>query len=854
MNFNDNFRVCDKKFSSESFISPEKSYSPFYSWVWNAPVTKDETDRQLDEFVRLGIKAFYIIPEPKTFRPTSMPTMLEPDYLTEPYFEAYAYALKSAFSRGMIAWIYDEGGWPSGGACGRVLLKRPDLARRGLGQRKLCFKAGERYAPSADAASAFLKSGEMIDKGYVFACDTEIHEYFSERTYFKWPGATDYPDLTLAESTDAFIEETFTGYNKTLSEHFGKEITAVFSDEPCAPSPVPFRAEIEAEYERRYGSSIREHLDVLWKNIERLWADYEDVTVPEKSAEAIIRWYDLCSELFCKNYLDREKSWSNEHNMSFVGHLNGDDLPLGSVRSCSYHVLRALRHFDIPAVDVIWRQIFPGEKQNVDDIITAENRFFPRYASSAAAQIGSDLSASESFGVYGQSLTYDEMRYTVGFQAIRGINIFNYMVKNYGRNGFFMTGERPNFSEELQYAADVRAFNEYTERLTYLTFLGDRDVKVALYFPMCDVWSGANTKTVCEGYEQAGYELEENGVYFDVIDDDVMDACDDKALLSGIISMGKASYSTVIIPPTKYIPERVVKKLEKFIAAGGKVYAVRSDLTPEISGAEVVRDLVGKISPDVSLDFSSKNLRTYSKRLENGRLDLVFNQSFNKEGVTLFVSDKAPVLIDITSGNLRRLAVNGGKSTFELASGETVGLLYTDEALEAASDNYSNELSLDGEYLFRRVKQFILGETEVVHKCFDETPTPLRLGDWRCRVGESFSGTGVYAIELDRPANVGEKIMLDLGRVDYTAEVYLNGEPVGNLIMPPYRITFPADILRDKNIIEIRVTNSAANEYKYTKTFEKFANWQLSPYHDKQMAFCDDKLTGGLFGPVKVYY
>ena len=85
MNFNDNFRICPKKFSLEDFNSPEKSYSPFYSWIWNAPVTKEETDRQLDEFVRLGIKAIYIIPEPKTFRPTSMPTMLEPDYLTEPY-------------------------------------------------------------------------------------------------------------------------------------------------------------------------------------------------------------------------------------------------------------------------------------------------------------------------------------------------------------------------------------------------------------------------------------------------------------------------------------------------------------------------------------------------------------------------------------------------------------------------------------------------------------------------------------------------------------------------------------------------------------------------------------------------
>ena len=853
MNFNDNFRVCDKKFSKEAFLAPEKSYSPFYSWVWNAPVTKEETDRQLDEFVKLGIKAFYIIPEPKTFRPSTMPTMLEPDYLTEPYYEAYAYALKSAFSRGLVAWIYDEGGWPSGGACGRVLLKRPDLARRGLGKRILTFKAGESYIPSADASSAFLPNGKMIESGYTFDSDTEIKEYFSERFYFKWQGAPDYPDLTRAESTDAFIEETFPGYVRTLSEHFGKEITAVFSDEPCAPTPVPFSPEIEAEYERRYGESIKPHLDVLGKICDGLYLPEEDYSVPEDSALAIIKWYDLCSELFCKNYLQREKKWSNDHGMSFVGHLNGEDHPRGSIRSASYHVMRSLRNFDIPAVDAIWRQIFPSEQKLVDNIITAENRFFPRYASSAAAQIGVDLSASESFGVYGQGTTYDQMRYTIGFQAIRGINIFNYMVINYGRKGFFMTGERPNYGAELQESTDLKAFNEYTERLAYITSLGERMVDLALYYPMCDIWSGANAKTVCDAYEKAGFELEADGTYFDIIDDDVFDLCDEDMLNKGVISMGKASYKTVVVPPSKYIPDRVVKKLEKFIAKGGRVVVVTSPLTPAISGAEMVENCRGITSPDISADFSSGNLRTYSKSLENGRLDIIFNQGFAPESFRLTVSEKAPVLVDITAGKLRALCVKDGKAELSLASGETVALLYTDESFELEKDP-ENEIILDGEFLFKRHSQFILGDMEIYRKSFDENPSPVSLGDWRARVGESFSGTGAYITEFARPKTDSKYIKIDLGKVNYSANLFLNGKHIGTLIAYPYVIDIPCEMLEDKNTLEIRVTNTASNEYKYTKTFEKFAKWQLSPYHDKQMAFCESNLEGGLFGPVKIYY
>ncbi len=875
MNFNDNYRKCKSKFTKNEFLSPEMCYSPVYSWVWNAPVTNKETDRQLDEFERLGIKAFYIIPEPKTFRPDCMPTMLEPDYLTEPYYEAYAYALKSAFSRGMIAWIYDEGGWPSGGACGRVLLKHPELARRGLGQRKIKLKGGDKYVLGECTAAAFLPDGKMIEENYVSTEDTEVSEYFSRRFYFGSPGSPDFPDLMLAEATDAFIDETFPGYARTLLEHFGNKISAVFSDEPCGPTPMPFRPEIEKEYERRYGESIRPHLDALWKNNERLWKEYKDVdasgntvtvtvirsskdlkdvTVPEESAKAIIRWYDLCSELFCKNYLLREKQWANEHNMSFVGHLNGDDNPLGSIRQASYHIMRALRNFDIPAVDAIWRQIFPAEPKLVGITMTAENRFFPRYASSAATQIGSDLSATESFGVYGQSITYQEMRYVFGFQAVRGINVFNLMIKNYGKGGFFMTGERPDFCEELQNANELKAFNEYCERLSYITSLGDRLVDTALYLPMCDIWSGNNTKTVCEGYEKAGFELEEDGIYFDILDDDVICGCDEDALLCGIIAMGKAKYKTIIIPPAKYIPDSIIERLERFTTSGGRVVTVKNDLTPKIFGAEAVESCKGICYSDTSIDFSLGNLRVYSKSLENGKMDIIFNQGFEKDRVVLTVNGKAPMLIDITRGKLLKLEVKDGIAEFALESGEVAALLYTDEDFELENDTYSNEVTLSEEYLFKKNTQIVLGDMNIYRKAFDEPYLPIQPGDWRTTLGDGFSGTCSYLTEFEKPNAIFDRFTLDLGRVDYSAEVFLNGESVGVLIMPPYKLTLSADMLKANNTLEIRVTGSAANEYKYTKTFEKFAKWQLSPYHDRQMVFCEDNLSAGLFGPVKICF
>ena len=225
-----NIRKKETRLSLERLATPGQEYSPFYGWIWNAPVTKEETDRQLDEIVRLGIKALYIIPEPKSFRPVKMPTLLEPDYLTDPYFEAYKYALESAFKRGIVTWIYNEGGWPSGGACGKVLLNNPNLARRCLKSREFLLNKGEIYQLPSDAVAAFICGNQLIESGYTAEEDTVVAEYYSHRIFFDNPGMSDFPDLTKVESTDAFIEVTHENYKTYLNDYFGNSIQAVFTD------------------------------------------------------------------------------------------------------------------------------------------------------------------------------------------------------------------------------------------------------------------------------------------------------------------------------------------------------------------------------------------------------------------------------------------------------------------------------------------------------------------------------------------------------------------------------------------------------------------------------------------------
>jgi len=62
---------------------------PAYTWLWNGRITKQEIKRQIDEMYASGIRAFYVIGEPETFRPQSRRTHLYPEYLSDEYLDFF---------------------------------------------------------------------------------------------------------------------------------------------------------------------------------------------------------------------------------------------------------------------------------------------------------------------------------------------------------------------------------------------------------------------------------------------------------------------------------------------------------------------------------------------------------------------------------------------------------------------------------------------------------------------------------------------------------------------------------------------------------------------------------------------
>ena len=66
------YKKEEARFDPEAFRNPGVDYAPFYSWVWNGVLTREEILRQLDEMGRLGIRAMSF-PNPSISVPIPCP-------------------------------------------------------------------------------------------------------------------------------------------------------------------------------------------------------------------------------------------------------------------------------------------------------------------------------------------------------------------------------------------------------------------------------------------------------------------------------------------------------------------------------------------------------------------------------------------------------------------------------------------------------------------------------------------------------------------------------------------------------------------------------------------------------------
>lgn len=100
--------------------NPSEEFTPVPFWFFNDTPDQERIRKQLKDYQEKGVDAFVL--HPRIGIPEELP------YLSEAYFDAVKFIVKTADELGMKVVLYDEGMYPSGSAHGMVVKKNQEYA------------------------------------------------------------------------------------------------------------------------------------------------------------------------------------------------------------------------------------------------------------------------------------------------------------------------------------------------------------------------------------------------------------------------------------------------------------------------------------------------------------------------------------------------------------------------------------------------------------------------------------------------------------------------------------------------------------------------------------------------------
>ena len=435
------------------------------------------------------------------------------EYLSDQWFENVRMMADAVSKRGMKMWIIDEGKYPSGMAGGWFSKKRPDLCMQAL-------------VSHGDTVTAVRRSSQT-------RCVNNPTGGKDENN-----SLCDYLDSTAVRQ---FIAWTHEQYKEWLGSHLGTTVMGFRGDEP-AFQRVPYTNGIMELFKEQKGYDPTPYLNAFVRN-QRISLHDDKATEQERRAKA--DYWDVWSRLFADHYFKQQADWCEANGVQHITHMDKDDMLPWCVKM-EGDPFRVLSRVQIPGIDVIWSQIWPGCQTE-----------FPRLASSVAHVYGKQRAFSESFAAYSHPLDIPHVKYIVDYQLARGINFFEFM---------FWMSKRGATSYMAQ--PGMKELNDYVNRATYILSQGKPACRVAVYAPIPTLWLGNNQGD--EMMKAIEHLLTAHQYDYDLITDDgLSEAC---TVGNGVLrNRSGQDYHTLIIPTTEVMTAQAWQKITDFIGRGGKL-------------------------------------------------------------------------------------------------------------------------------------------------------------------------------------------------------------------------------------------------------------------------------------------
>lgn len=499
-------------------------YKSTVFWAWNKDMKEEEIVHQIADMAKHGIGGFFI----HARAGLSIP------YMSDEWFHAVKISLAAAKEYDLDVWLYDEDGWPSGFAGGKIPAMGDEYCLKRLACSDNVEKADKshilaRYTKGRDGEYALDERGTDLTVYY----ETDKH----------------YSDLMSHKAVRAFIQETHEVYKEKVGQYFGSVIQGVFTDEPQLSWSDAWSFSLEEAYRAEYGEEL---LPQLWKLFQG-----------ERYPEFRYRLNYLRGQLFEKNYIGQIGDWCEKNGLLFTGHLPGED-GLCSSALLTGGTIRNYRHMHIPGID------FLGKRLTSPVLL--------KQLQAARGQFGKKFLLSETFGCCGWNASFSDYAWLWAYQAAFGVNMPCLHLGAYSITGCRKRDYPAFFSYHEPWWEQFGFLNRWMYSLNH--FLSDvqYSADVLVVVPSADVGAYApyanKARNVSNQFRILVSSLIECQVGFDLGDETVMRSM--ARVEGGKVVIGGGSYRTVIVPETESLLQSTYETLRKFAAEGGNVVFTNS--------------------------------------------------------------------------------------------------------------------------------------------------------------------------------------------------------------------------------------------------------------------------------------
>ncbi|MDR1668098.1 MAG: hypothetical protein LBS03_10500 [Bacteroidales bacterium] len=502
--------------------------------------------------------------------------------------------VKMLKEKGVLVWLYDELGFPSGDAGGLVLEE--DSAYEATGIVLLKTKAAENRQ----------KPDDVLEVIYEYRHGDEHYTVCTLRLFEGTAAAANYgrPYINIADkkAVDAFIRITHDAYYRNM-ENMSDNIDAIFTDEPGLMegyidaersypeghkyAPVSWVTGLEKRFERQHGYDLMPKIHCLFEGDD------------EQARIVRIHYRQTLASFVSDAYFQNISDWCGAHGIKSSGHINNEEFIHEHVAYYG-NLFTTLDKMDWIGCDVIRGTYsrYMGERRYIG----------PKYIGSLARirnkaeTVMVELCPIEIVFGADHEITDGQLRAIANLLWLSGCNYLN----SY---------------REVERISDPAAFSDYLGRMGYLLDGAVHDSKTGVYYPTETVQ--ALYKPLHTVHMKHRAETEEIGklekalqhltmeLWHHQCDYDFLDAqaIEEAEIADGALHIAGMEFKVIVMSHVQVVPLKVLKKLELFEKAGGKViwtgwlpqHGVHPDETAYIAGyAQSVRLSENPVAETVS--------------------------------------------------------------------------------------------------------------------------------------------------------------------------------------------------------------------------------------------------------------